>query len=109
MDFGTNLSMKGKTTDEMVRSADSTSASFCGFADRVNSLLEETIRAGLFVQERELVFTVAHRFNAAAELLKEVKTWTGTTVPPLLVRRIKRSVPPFEVHEDTRLRRLRVL
>ena len=48
---------------------------FRGFADRVNSLLEETIRAGLFVQEREVVFTVVYRFNAAAELLKEVKTW----------------------------------
>jgi hypothetical protein len=62
---------------------------FHGFADRVDSLLEETIRAGLFVQEREIVFTVVHRFNAAAELLKEVKTWTGTKVPHPLLRRMK--------------------
>jgi len=80
-----------------------------GFADRVNSLLEETIKAGLFVHEREVVFAVVHRFNSVAELLEAVTTWRGTAVPPPLLRRIKRSVPPFEVHEDARLRRLRVL
>ena len=82
---------------------------FRGFADRVNSLLERTIRAGLFVREREVIFAVVHRFNTAAELLNEVKTWTGTTVPLPLFRRLKRSVPPLEVHEEARLRRLRVL
>jgi hypothetical protein len=82
---------------------------FRAFADRVNSLLQETISAGLFTQEREVVFAVVHRFNEAVELLTEVKTWTGTTVPPPLLRRLKRSVPPFEVQEGARLRRLRAL
>jgi hypothetical protein len=82
---------------------------FRAFADRVNSLLQETISAGLFTQEREVIFTVVHRFSEAAQLLAEVKTWTGTTVPPPLLRRIKRSVPPFEVQEGARLRRLRAL
>jgi hypothetical protein len=82
---------------------------FRAFADQVNSLLQGTISAGLFTQEREAVFTVVHRFNEAAHLLTEVKTWTGTTVPPTLLRRVRRSVPPFEVHEGARLRRLRVL
>jgi len=31
---------------------------FRAFADRVNSLLQETISAGLFAQEREIVITV---------------------------------------------------
>ena len=82
---------------------------FRAFADRVNALLQETISAGLFAQEREVLFAVVHRFNEAAELLTEVKTWTGTTVPSPLLRRIKRSVPPFEVQEGARLRRLRAL
>lgn len=82
---------------------------FRAFADRVNARLQETISAGLFGQEREVVFTVVHRFNEAAQLLTEVKTWTGTTVPIPLLRRIKRSVPPFEVQEGARLRRLRAL
>jgi hypothetical protein len=82
---------------------------FRAFADRVNSLLQKTIIAGLFTPEREIVFTVVHRFNEAAQLLAEVKTWTGTTVPPTLLRRVKRSVPPFEVQEGARLRRLRPL
>jgi hypothetical protein len=82
---------------------------FRAFADRVNSLLQKTISAGLFTQEREVIFTVVHRFNEAALLLTEVKTWTGTTVPPPLLRRIRRSVPPFEVQEGARLRRLRAL
>jgi hypothetical protein len=82
---------------------------FRAFADRVNSLLQETISAGLFAQEREIVFTVVHRFNEAAQLLTEVRTWTGTTIPPPLLRRIKRFVPPFEVQEGARLRRLRAL
>lgn len=47
------------------------------FADRVNSLLQETISAGLFTLERGIVFTAVHRFNEAAQLLAEVKTWTG--------------------------------
>ena len=82
---------------------------FRAFADRVNARLQETISAGLFAQEREVVFTVVHRFNEAAQLLTEVKTWTGTTVPIPLLRRIERSVPPFEVQEGARLRRLRAL
>jgi hypothetical protein len=82
---------------------------FRAFADRVNSLLQETISAGLFTQEREVIFTVMHRFNEAAQFLTEVKTWTGTTVPAALLRRIKRSLPPFEVQEGARLRRLRAL
>ncbi|MGH7856154.1 MAG: hypothetical protein ACREQY_02410 [Candidatus Binatia bacterium] len=48
-----------------------------------------------------------HRFSEAAELLREVATWTGTKVPLSLVARLERSQPPFEVHEAARLRRLR--
>ena len=79
---------------------------FRAFADQVNSLLQETISAGLFTQEREVIFTVVHRFNEAAQLLTEVRTWTGTTIPPPLLKRIKRFVPPFEVQEGARPRRL---
>jgi hypothetical protein len=82
---------------------------FRTFADRVNLALEETTRAGLFAHDREIDLDVVHRFNEAAELLAEVETWTGTTVPAALRRRLKRSGPPFDVHEGARLRRLRVL
>ncbi len=82
---------------------------FRAYADRVNAALEETIRAGLFAHEREVVFDVVHRFNGAAQLLAEVRTWTGTSVPAALVRRLKRCAPPFDVQEGARLRRLCVL
>ena len=82
---------------------------FRAVADRVNAVLDETIRAGLFAPERELDLDVVHRFNQAGELLAEVKTWTGTTIPAALRRRLERSGPPFDVHEGARLRRLRVL
>jgi hypothetical protein len=82
---------------------------FRAFADRVNFLLEETIKTGLFAQERELICSVVHRFNSAAELLSEIKTWTGTAVPPPLVERMKQSNPPFDVDEGATLHRLRRL
>ena len=82
---------------------------FRAFADQVNLALEETIGAGLFAREREVVFDVVHRFSEAAKLLAEVKTWTGTTVPTSLLRRITQSRPPFDVQEGARLRRLRAL
>ncbi len=83
--------------------------SFRAVADRVNLALEETIRAALFAQDREVDLDVVHRFNGAPELLAEVGTWTGTTVPAALRRRLTGSRPPFDVHEGVRLRRLRVL
>jgi hypothetical protein len=52
---------------------------FRAFADRVNTLLQETISAGLFAQEREVVFAVVHRFKEAADFLTEVKTRRNTT------------------------------
>jgi hypothetical protein len=82
---------------------------FRAFADRVNGALQETIRAGLFALEREVVFDVVHRFRDVAEFLADMKTWTGTSVPAALRRRLQRSRPPFDVQEATRLRRLRVL
>jgi hypothetical protein len=82
---------------------------FRAFTDRVNSVLEETIEAGLFAHESQVEFIVAHRFDHAPALLAELKTWTGTTVPSRLLRRLERSAPPFEVHEGARLRRLRTL
>jgi hypothetical protein len=82
---------------------------FRAVADRVNLALEETIRAGLFAHDCEVDLDVVHRFNEAAELLAEVGTWTGTTVPAALRRCLRRARPPFDVHEGARLRRLRVL
>jgi hypothetical protein len=81
---------------------------FRAFADRVNLKLEETISAGLFADEREVVVDLVHRFNGAADLVTEVATWTGTTVPAELVRGLELSKPPFDVHEGARLRQLRV-
>jgi hypothetical protein len=82
---------------------------FRAYADRVNAALEETIRAGLFADECEVVFDVVHRFDDAAGLLAEVSTWTGTSVPAALARRLTRAAPPFDVQEGARLRRLRGL
>jgi hypothetical protein len=82
---------------------------FRAFADRVNLALEETVRAGLFAHEREIGLDVVHRFNNATELLREVKTWTVTTVPAALLWRIKQARPPLDVHEGATLRRLRAL
>jgi len=82
---------------------------FRAFAGRVNALLQQTIRAGLVMQEGEVVFTVAHRFNEASQLLADVETWTGTRIPSTVRKRLQRTVPPFEVQEGARLRKLRAL
>jgi hypothetical protein len=82
---------------------------FRATADQVNLALDDTVRAGLFAHERELDLDVVHRFGDAAELLSEIGSWTGTTVPAVLRRRLERSKPPFEVHEGAKLRRFRVL
>lgn len=82
---------------------------FRAFADRVNTLLQQTISAGLFLQEAEVIFTVVHRFSQAAQLLADVETWTGTRIPSTLRKRLQRAVPPFEVQEGAKLRRLRAL
>ncbi|MGH7947717.1 MAG: hypothetical protein ACREQF_00625 [Candidatus Binataceae bacterium] len=82
---------------------------FRAVADRVNAALRRTITAALFALEREVVVDLVHRFSGSDELLTEVQTWTGTKIPPLLVRRVKRSAPPFDVREGARLRRLRAL
>jgi len=82
---------------------------FRKFADRVNALLQKAISAGLFMQESEITFTVVHRFNDAAQLLANVGTWTGTRVPSTVRKRLERAVPPFEVQEGAKLRRLRAL
>ena len=82
---------------------------FRAFADRVNLALEGTVSEGLFAYESEASFDVVHRFNGAAELLAEVKTWRGTTVPPSLLRGLEQSRPPLDVHEGAKLRRFRAL
>jgi hypothetical protein len=82
---------------------------FRAFADRVNTLLQQTIGAVLFVREGEVIFTVVHRFSQAAKLLSDVETWTGTRIPSTLRKRLQRAVPPFEVQEGAKLRRLRAL
>ncbi len=81
---------------------------FRAYADRVNAALEETIKAGLFAPEREVVFDVVHRYNGVDELVAEMKTWTGTSIPAALHRRLQRSNPPFDIRQSARLRRLRV-
>ena len=82
---------------------------FRAVAERVNAALQRTIRAALFAHEREVVVDLVHRFSGSDELLTEVQTWTGTKVPPSLLRQVKRSAPPFDVREGVRLRRLRAL
>jgi hypothetical protein len=75
----------------------------------VNAALQETITAGHFALEREATFDVVHRYADAAELLKDIKTWTGTSIPAALRRRLERSIPPFDVQEGARLKLLPVL
>jgi hypothetical protein len=82
---------------------------FRAFADRVNTLLQQTIGAGLFMQEGEVIFTVVHRFSEAAQLLADVETWTGTRIPSTVRKRLQQTVPPFQVQEGAKLRRLRAL
>ena len=82
---------------------------FRAFADRVNTLLQQTISAGLFMQEAEVIFTVVHRFSQAAQPLADVETWTGTRIPSTVRMRPQRTVSPFEVQEGAKLRRLRAL
>jgi hypothetical protein len=50
---------------------------FRAFADRVNSLLQETISAGLFAQEREIVITVGAQIQRGGPTSDRGQTWTG--------------------------------
>jgi hypothetical protein len=67
---------------------------FRAFADRVNVLLQQTISAGLLMQEGEVTFTVVHRFSEATQLLADVETWMGTRVPFAVRKRLQRAEPP---------------
>ena len=84
-------------------------SAFRADVDRANARFMETIRAGLFASEREIITTVVERFDTAIEPGTEVKCWTGTRIPAAVLDHINRSERFFEVHEDVRLRRLRAL
>jgi len=84
-------------------------SAFRAHVSRVNARFEETIRAGLFAHEREIVVTVAEHFDKAVEARVEVKCWTGTRLPASALDQLSGSERFFEVHEDVTLRRLRAL
>lgn len=67
--------------------------------------LEETVRAGLFVFERELEFDWLERYDSGEELIEEANDWDGCKVPQAVAERIRQADPPVDIWEHVVLRR----
>jgi len=77
--------------------------------DAVDRLTAETIDDGLFALDAERPFIVTDTCDDDREFVEEVSGWQGTRVSRALARRIAGATPPISVHQEVRLRRLRVL
>jgi len=77
--------------------------------DEVAALVDRTIAAGLFAEERERCYEVLETFDDGKELVETVRDWTGTKISQTLATRIERTTPPLAIRESVRLRLLRAL
>jgi hypothetical protein len=77
--------------------------------DETAELVDETIGAGLFIEETGRHYEVVETFDDGKEFVDTVKDWTGTKISRSLAARAERVTPPLKIHERVRLRVLRVL
>jgi hypothetical protein len=75
----------------------------------ITSLVDETIAAGLFREERRRRYEVLETFDNGRELIETVGDWDGTKISRTLAARVERAAPPFVIREGILLRVLRVL
>jgi hypothetical protein len=83
-----------------------------GWAEIIEAVDEQTalaIAEGLFAVDTQPNFVVADTFDSGPAVVETVKNWQGTTVPRPLAARLARQGGVVRVHQDVRLRLLRVL
>ena len=82
---------------------------WAGTIAAIDELTATTFDEGLFSIEDERSFVVSDTFDSGAEFLDVVPEWRGTEVSDELRRRAAAADGPLAVHQDIRLRLLRVL
>ena len=83
-----------------------------GWAEIIEAVDEQTALAvdeGLFAVETKPSFVVADTFDSGPAVVETVKNWQGTAVPRPLAARLATQGGVVQVHQDVRLRLLRVL
>lgn len=75
----------------------------------IDDRFEVALREGLFALERERTFIVTDSFDNGAEMLRTVREWQGTRIPPELEQRAGHEHGAVHVHQDIRLRLLRAV
>ena len=83
-----------------------------GWAEIVEAVDERVALAvdeGLFAVETRPSFVVADTFDSGPAVVETVKNWQGTAVPRPLAARLATQAGVVQVHQDVRLRLLRVL
>ena len=74
----------------------------------VDRRLAQVLDDGLFVVEDESRFTVTDEYDDGSDFLTYVRDWAGTRVEPDVERRVARERGRVRLHEEIRLRVLRV-
>ena len=82
-------------------------AEFFDIVSTTEAGLDETVQAGLFSFETEVEFDWLERYDNAEELLEDLKTWEGLSVPGDLAKRIREAESPVDIWERVILRRFR--
>jgi hypothetical protein len=72
--------------------------------DEIDTLVQQTIRDGLFALVDQRSVTVTDQFDTGKELVEEASGWAGTRINPLLAKRIAQKQQPVRIHQEVRLR-----
>ena len=77
--------------------------------EAVDGRFQAAFREGLFAVDGERSLVVTDSFDDAAGMLTTVREWQGCRIPADLEQRIARARGAVHVHQDIRLRALRVM
>lgn len=77
--------------------------------EEVDREFERAIGDGLFALDAERRFVVTDGYDDGAGFVAETREWRGTRIEPAFAARLARERRPIVLHQDVRLRVLRVL
>jgi hypothetical protein len=77
--------------------------------EAVDELVARTVADGLYAIEDEHRFSVTDTFESGRELVETVSGWQGTRISRAVSDRVVAAAPPVGVHQEVRLRLLRVI
>jgi hypothetical protein len=72
--------------------------------DAVDQRTADVVTEGLYRLEHEGSLTVADVYDDGTELLREVRDWDGTRIPPAVERTLSNVQVAVGVHQEIRLR-----